>query len=253
MARITNAEAEEKLADWLADPRELGGRPCETEVLWRKTVPWPGGKQRIFLIRWRLADGTDGIGFAGPATWSFFDIPVSGYERLAKEDRLKRIANLYGGWYHCLAARQHGDGAVSTDPDEDIAFAESVCERRGMPFEGLSTVESMAIGEANYHVFRGIYPHERLGPTDRFLGIARRRKSKTAQLHRHAMVYGDWFADTPVLGRLPLFHFVGTILGPCAESFDLGPFGLSFKEDYAGKPASKPFPTRGSARIKRGK
>ncbi len=82
-----------QMAEWLA--KKIGDKPVEQEIIYERDVSWPLGEQsvRIFLIKYRLKNGFDGIGFTGPTTWSFFFF--RDWAALTVED----LVYCYVGWF----------------------------------------------------------------------------------------------------------------------------------------------------------
>ncbi|HEY9829934.1 MAG TPA: hypothetical protein V6D26_05100 [Stenomitos sp.] len=59
------------MAEWLS--KNFGEKPIKQEIIDERDISWPLEEQpiRIFLIKYKLKNGLEGIGFTGPITWSF--------------------------------------------------------------------------------------------------------------------------------------------------------------------------------------
>jgi hypothetical protein len=108
-----------ELSAWLASPLEFGQPPAETEVWMHKALPWfDGNVHDCFLIRFKMADGYESVGFTGPVTWAFFQLPMSEIGRLRKGTRLRDLTDLFAGWYLGFLTVQQDAKAAVYDPTE---------------------------------------------------------------------------------------------------------------------------------------
>ena len=95
------------MAEWLAHPNEFGTAPMS--VAYRRTLRATlvgGGKTKVHLVDYEMPDGTKGLGFVGPAVWSFCE-PDTG---LADE---ADVLEAYLGLVFVLAGIENG--SLETD------------------------------------------------------------------------------------------------------------------------------------------
>ncbi len=104
-----NDWAVQQMTDWLVETPRFGKVPTACEVVWSKKIPWNGSLEKAFLVRYKMEEGYEMVGFTGPITWSFYsleDHPTISLQLLealdAKENqRWQRLVNLYAGWFYC--------------------------------------------------------------------------------------------------------------------------------------------------------
>ncbi len=84
-----------QMAEWLFHSREFGEKPVKQQIIYEREVSWPWEENpvKIFLIKYRMKKGFEGIGLTGPTTWSFADI--KDWTALTPED----FVYCYVGWY----------------------------------------------------------------------------------------------------------------------------------------------------------
>ena len=137
--------AVEEFSQWLAHPNELGQRPQEVHVKSVHEVELAGyGSLSIFLMSYRMQDGTQGRGFVNPITWAFFN---DGVERISDEALLQA----YCGWAWLFPAIQ--DEAVLTDFEssgEEQAFAKAMSD-----IQDFRIVDRFKIGDSEIFEYRG--------------------------------------------------------------------------------------------------
>jgi hypothetical protein len=82
-----------QMAEWLS--KNFGEKPIKQEIIDERDISWPLEEQpvRMFLIKYRLKNGLEGIGFTGPTTWSF----VGFKERMALTT--EEWVYCYVGWF----------------------------------------------------------------------------------------------------------------------------------------------------------
>jgi hypothetical protein len=80
-------------AEWLSN--KFGKKPVKQEIIYERDISWPLEEQpvRIFLIKYRLKNGVEGISFTGPTTWSF--VYIDDWTALTLED----LIYCYVGWF----------------------------------------------------------------------------------------------------------------------------------------------------------
>lgn len=82
-----------EMANWLASPTEFGEKPIEAHVIYENEILWAKGEaKKVFLIHYKMKDGTEGVGFTGPITRSFIGIDCVNF---IPED----LIYCYTGWY----------------------------------------------------------------------------------------------------------------------------------------------------------
>ncbi len=89
------ATAESQLAIWLAAPSQMGVAPTAMELIYRKTLRWPGFDMPVacylFRFEYRFAGQTySNVGIAGPITHAF----ANNLEHLSELD----ILSAFAGW-----------------------------------------------------------------------------------------------------------------------------------------------------------
>ena len=91
--RINRQWALNQMSEWLA--KKFGEKPLKQEIIYEREVSWPLEEQPviIFLIKYRMKNGFEGIGFTGPTTWSFF--LLGDWMALTSED----LVYCYVGWF----------------------------------------------------------------------------------------------------------------------------------------------------------
>lgn len=87
-------QALEEMAEWLSHPLEYGAKPIEQQVIYEGKIRWFGEESPVvtFLIHYKMPNGTEGIGFTGPITWTFLSLNWEGF---TPED----LIYCYVGWY----------------------------------------------------------------------------------------------------------------------------------------------------------
>jgi hypothetical protein len=85
------AKIEKAMADWMADPRELGEAPRSVKYRCTRKRKSFGVKVKVHLVDYDMPDGTRGLGFVGPFTWSFCEPAL---EKADEEDVLKAYLGL---------------------------------------------------------------------------------------------------------------------------------------------------------------
>ena len=82
-----------QMSEWLSN--KLGKKPVEQKIIYERNISWPLEEKpvRIFLIKYRLKSGFEGIGFVGPTTWSF--LSLGNCPALTPED----LVYCYVGWF----------------------------------------------------------------------------------------------------------------------------------------------------------
>jgi len=82
-----------QMTEWLS--QKFGEKPLEQKIIYKQEISWPLEDQpvTIFLIRYRMKNGFEGIGFTGPTTWSF--VELEDWRSLTLED----LVYCYVGWF----------------------------------------------------------------------------------------------------------------------------------------------------------
>lgn len=205
------AWAERELSAWLASPLEFGEPPVECEVCYRKPIPTAEGTLPCFLVRYKMKSGAESVGFVGPTPWSFVDLPLAEIEKIPERMRMRRMLNLYIGWWLAFTAAQGGARAPLTE-EQTAAAVKDYVERENSMYSVRDPkfVEGATIDGVYYAVVRAtrVFKDGKGGGDEVFLAatVSPRSKKITAmELIR---------ADAPVFGKLPLYHHIGTLIGP---------------------------------------
>ncbi len=84
-----------EMAKWLSHSKEFGEKPVEQRIVYEREVSWPWEEHpvKVFLVKYRMKNGFEGIGFTGPTTWSF--VAINDWNALNPED----LIYCYAGWY----------------------------------------------------------------------------------------------------------------------------------------------------------
>lgn len=207
------------MSEWLADPVEFGVEPAECEVYYRRALATEAGSEPCFLVRYRMPDGYESLGFVGPTAWSFVDLPLAEIEQIPQRWRQRRMLNLYVGWWYAFAAAQQKKKSKPPLTDtQTVAALQAYLQRKRYLFElrAPKFVEGVTIDGTYYAVVQGeriASEKQRAGglretPTPVHVVLNVSTRSKTIQF------LGLFEADAPVYGKLPLYHHVGTQLGP---------------------------------------
>ena len=122
---MTDAEALERFGEWIAHPMEYGRPAKSLQVVYRKVIPWGYDKTKVFLIQWEMDNGDSFVGITGPFTWTFIALDLSRLEPLLKGTRYRRLINLYCGWYACFLAAQEDNHAALVAKSMDKAAIEA--------------------------------------------------------------------------------------------------------------------------------
>lgn len=85
----------QQMAEWLSHSQEFGEKPVKQQIIYERDISWPceGYPIKIFLVKYRMKNGFEGIGITGPTTWSF--AAVDDWKALTPED----LIYCYVGWY----------------------------------------------------------------------------------------------------------------------------------------------------------
>ena len=230
-ARKDAAWAVEAMSDWLASPMEFGERPADCEVVFQKKLPWFGGGPEIcFLVRYRMRDRKEFIGFTGPITWSFLGVPMSEVDAVASSSRYQALVNLYYGWYAAFASAQR-KGAPPKPNQKKLAGMIRTYQRGPghlIPVN-LKLRDYAKIGRNEYHVLEGsvVYADDSdipLPKRGKLEGIEIAAKGQPG-FHGESDCFilfrndAKWDFDSmardrPLIGRLPLYFWIGKDLGP---------------------------------------
>ncbi len=245
--------AVQAMSEWIAHPMEFGRPPAECEVVYEKNIPWSSGKEKVFLVRYKMDDGFETIGFTGLTTWSFMGIPLSEIEKLQKRFVMRRLLNLYIGWYYTFFAYHDDDYAKKYAPktmnakEIEQALARELTEEIGINRdyavknkEGLGSTWSMHVpakicrftctGEPDsiyldkkYHYtvpvrlsvdLDQLNKPEYSGIVELEFILAFKADAKTAGKVIKTRST-RYFAPTwPVYAKIPLYHYIGTLYGP---------------------------------------
>lgn len=220
-----DASAVEAMRGWLTSSLKFRRPPARASVVFRTKIPWEEGQVAAFLVAYEMPDGVTGVGFTGPVTWSFVDVPLAAYGEIPASHRWQRVVNLYCGWYLAFTAEVP---PLATKMSLLDALPRYLTKRE-YTFQALDPVHGGAatIGKSDFHVVKCWTAFQRAadGPTTSdvrsrnpadaaWLGVVVRRSSQ-------AVDYAERIESLDVLqskrapyNRLPLYHFVGTRLGP---------------------------------------
>ncbi len=82
-----------QMTEWLT--HKFSQKPVKQEIVYEREISWPWEEQpvKVFLIKYRLKNGFEGIGFTGPTTWSF--VYLHDWTALTLED----LIYCYVGWF----------------------------------------------------------------------------------------------------------------------------------------------------------
>jgi hypothetical protein len=222
-----------EMSAWLASPLEFGQAPVETEVWMHKALPWLDGNEHdCFLVRFKMADGYESVGFTGPVTWAFFELPMAEIERLRKSTRLRDLIDLYAGWCLAFATVQQDPKSTEHDPAElqaRIAHLQRRTERQ-IPVN-LTFKEYLKVGKETLWVLEGdlLYNEKStvLPPEGELSGIEVASvfdKKKAPYMGELGLYFYLWKSKTKGFGRgsrtealtglFPIYCFVGRTFGP---------------------------------------
>ncbi|OJJ22032.1 hypothetical protein BKI52_08315 [marine bacterium AO1-C] len=138
-----NDWAVEQMSDWLVNTAHFGKAPIACEVVWSKKIPWNGSQEKVFLVRYKMDEGYEMVGFTGPITWSFYSSennPVISLQLLealdAKENqRWQRLVNLYAGWFYCTQSADLQESRITLAKEEIPELLTKLHERKYLSAE----------------------------------------------------------------------------------------------------------------------
>jgi hypothetical protein len=249
MTKGTEEWALSEMKNWLSDPLEFGKEPEELEVVYSKLVYWYGKKEKVFLIRYKYENKKEFMGITGPFTWSFIGISLDVLNCFSKPERMNRLINAYFGWVYCFdlfnseqykeleikALNREGfESAFKKDMDNkqinllaDMAvenvellgntsctslkgkYCELICESDPDFFYHNSTFYYTAKATIKYDL-QGLEGHKGIVTTKGIIYVTANEKNK---LNYKTLSYRP-FIENSLECIIPLYHFVGTYMGP---------------------------------------
>ncbi len=114
-----------EMAKWLSSSKDFGKKPVEQQIVYEREVSWPWQKEpvKVFLIKYKMKNGFEGIGFTGPTTWSF--VGVKDWKALTPEDWIC----CYAGWYIQFFFTHSKDFPQQDNIERDNQFVDKLLGR----------------------------------------------------------------------------------------------------------------------------
>lgn len=138
---------EEAIAQWLAHPNEFGVAPKRVKHRRAHALKTMWGPVTVHVLDYEMPDGTRGIGFVNPITWSFFADRVPEIP----EDELVRA---YMGWAFLFPALQSGKATSDfVSEGEEQRFLEMKAMQR--VFSDIEITARYKIGTSELFEYRG--------------------------------------------------------------------------------------------------
>lgn len=139
---------ERKLSEWLSHPSEFDVLP--KSATYRSTIPtkftWSDGPEDVHLIDYVMPDGTIGVGFTGPTTWSFLgDLPYEDFSDL-------ELVQAYTGWFWLFHSTRQGAVSDTFEPTNWDMFTVSLAEEN---IDNISRKAQYRIGTSEIFEFKG--------------------------------------------------------------------------------------------------
>ena len=180
-----------QMAEWLS--KKFGDKPTKQEIIYERDISWPLEEQsvRIYLIKYKLKNGLEGIGFTGPTTWSFF--LLADWTALTPED----LVYCYVGWF--------------------IQFffinsqASSKIENKKQAEQFISNLIERHIIEQNFYKICEVF---QLGDDLIYYAIEVIRKGEQVYLVGTQDNYIFYNKNFPPMQLPPLFYFLGKTFNP---------------------------------------
>lgn len=182
-----------EMAKWLSHSKEFGEKPVEQQIVYQREVSWPLAQYpvEVFLIKYRMKKGFEGIGFTGPTTWSF--IRVKNWNTLTLDD----LVYCYTGWYIQFFFRNLEGLAKQQKLKDSTPFIDKLIEK------GIVTQKSYKVCD----VFK-------VGEDLIYYALETIKDGKAVYLVGTEEDYTFYDKDLPQMQLPPLFYFLGKTFNP---------------------------------------
>lgn len=183
----------QQMAEWLSHSQEFGEKPVKQQVIYERDISWPceGYPIKIFLVKYRMKNGFEGIGITGPKTWSF--VAVDDWKALTPED----LIYCYVGWYIQFFFIDYKETYGQVNNQKAEAFVAHLVHR-GMI-------------ESNFYKICDIF---QLGEDLTYYAIEVIKNGEPAYLVGTKNNYIFYKKDFPPMQLPPLFYFLGKTFNP---------------------------------------
>lgn len=182
-----------EMAKWLAHSKDFGEKPIEQYIIDERDVNWPWEKQpvKVFLIKYKLSQGLEGIGLAGPITWSF--IGLDDLQVLTPED----LIYCYVGWYIQFFFINSKKFYQETAIQQAHQFANQLIKEKVFDSDYYQICDVLEVGN-------GLI----------YFAIETRINGKSVYLVGTDKDYIFYDKDLPQMQLSPLFYFLGKTFNP---------------------------------------
>jgi hypothetical protein len=193
----TQQWALKEMAKWLSHPREFGEKPVEQHIVYERDVSWPWEENpvRVFLVKYRMRKGFEGIGFTGPTTWSF--VAIEDWKALTPED----LVCCYAGWYIKFFFINPKDSSKNKNTENAHQFINKLIKKR---------VVAPKVSRLS-DVFK-------LGEDLIYYAIETIKDGEQVYLVGTEKDYTFYKKDLPQMQLPPLFYFLGKTFNPFREA-----------------------------------
>lgn len=177
-----------QMTEWLFHQSKFGEKPIKQQIIYERYVNWPCEDHpvKIFLIKYRMKGGFEGVGLTGPTTWSF--VELKDWKSLTPED----FIYCFIGWHIYFffiniqgfskkENKQKADHFVAGLVDQGIVEAnfhkvgEVFCVGEDLTYYAIEVIKNgekvYLVGtQDNYVFYRKDFPPMQLPPFFYFLG-----------------------------------------------------------------------------------
>jgi hypothetical protein len=182
-------------AEWLT--HKFGKKPVKQEIVYEREITWPWEEQpvKVFLIKYRLKNGFEGISFTGPTTWSF--VYLNDWTALTPED----LIYCYVGWFIQFFFIHSQASSHIENKKKAERFLLNLIERKIIEQNFYQVCEAFQLGEdLVYYAIEVI------------------RKGEQFYLVGTETNYIFYNKDFPPMRLPPLFYFLGKTFNPFSSS-----------------------------------
>lgn len=185
-----------EMAKWLSQSKEFGEKPVEQQIIHEREIGWPWEKHpiKVFLIKYRMKNGLQGIGFTGPTTWSLASIEH--WRALTPEDWIY----CYVGWYIQFFFTHSKDFPQEISPETTNRFVRKLIEKGDL--------------DPHYYQVRDVL---KVGKDSNYYAIETIKDGKQVYLVGTQDNYIFYNKDLPQMQLPPLFYFLGKTFNPFKE------------------------------------
>lgn len=181
------------MAQWLSLSDNFGEKPIEQRIFYEREVSWPWEENPVkaFLVEYKMSDGLEGIGLAGPTTWSF--VGIDDWKALAPED----LIYCYVGWYIQFFFINLEGHSQKDNPEKANQFVAQLIQK----------------GEINSNIYK-ICDILKVAEDLTYYAIETIKNGEPVYLVGAEDDYTFYKKDLPPMQLPPLFYFLGKTFNP---------------------------------------